>query len=219
MSVLTDKISRKRLDALVAPYASDGRVLEIGSYGRPGYGSYFPNRTGIDIKSGPGVDVVASVYELPFQDEEFDVVLCMSVLEHLKEPVRAISEMRRCLKRGGRIIISVPFLFPIHDAPGDFWRFTKYGLQELFHGGWVIEKLEAEADAQTSFAILAQRAGYQSRMRSNSVSKFLLFSFAKILQRAPRIFHVIYGDIKRSTIEKDAFASAFFLVASKHDHA
>ncbi len=219
MSFLTDKISRKRLDTLIAPYASDARVLEVGSYGKPSYGSYFQHRTGIDIKPGPGVDIVASVYDLPFQDGEFDVVLCMSVLEHLKEPARAITEMRRCLKAGGRIIVSVPFLFPIHDAPGDFWRFTKYGLQELFHSGWTIEKLEAEADAQTSFAILAQRAGYQSRMRFNAVSKFLLFAFAKILQKMPSMFRAIYGDIKKSIKEKDAFASAFFLVASKHDHA
>lgn len=218
MGFLTDKISRKRLDALVAPFAFTGAVLEVGSYGNPEYGKYFPNRKGVDIRPGPGVDIVASVYELPFRDGEFDIVLCLSVLEHLKEPARAILEIRRVLKMNGKIIVSVPFLFPIHDAPNDYWRFTKFGLKELFRTGWVIERLVAEANAQTSLAILFQRVGYQSRLRLNKFSKPVLFLLAKILSTMPNMFLGVYGDIHKSVVEQDAFASAFFLVARKNNH-
>lgn len=215
MKWLTQKISRRISDAVIAPYASSARTLEIGAYGNPSYARFFPNRTGIDIKSGPGVDVVASVYALPFSDGEFDTVLCISVLEHLEEPGRAIAEIKRVLKSGGHAIVSVPFLFPIHDAPGDYWRFTKFGLQYLFREGWHIEHLSAEADAQTSLAILIQRFGYQTRLHLNFITKAVLFCIAQALVVLPRLAIKIFGDIHKKHEEPDAFAGAFFLVARK----
>lgn len=215
MSWLTKKISRELSDETVEPYASEGRTLEVGAYGRPSYGRFFPNRIGVDIREGPGVDQVASVYELPFDDGRFDNVLCMSVLEHLEEPQRAIAEMRRVLKSGGRIIVSVPFLFPIHDAPGDYWRFTKYGLQYLFREGWDIVELKAEGDVQKSFAVLLQRVAFQGSFKLDKITKIKLFMAAKILNRFPRWWKAMFGDIHKKQREDDAFASAFFLVAKK----
>ena len=215
MKWLTQKISRSHSDEHVAAYASDEPTLEVGAYGEPSYGRYFPNRIGVDIRPGPGVDRVASVYELPFPDDRFRNVLCMSVLEHLEDPACAIAEMHRVLTPGGRIIVSVPFLFPIHDAPGDYWRFTKFGLRHLFRDGWHIEKLTAEADMQSSLAILLQRVAFQTDMRLNKISKGLFFLTAKALDRFPRIATRVFGDIRKKVEEPDAFAGAFFLVASK----
>ena len=214
---LTDKISRKNLDVLVAQYASGAKTLEIGAYGSPRYGRHFLNKIGLDIRAGNGVDIVASVYELPFKDGEFDTVLCMSVLEHLEEPIRAIKEMRRVLKNGGTMIVSVPFMFPIHDAPGDYWRFTKFGLQKLFSEGWSIEKLTAETNTQEAFAVLLQRLGYQTKMKLNDLLKFGVFSLAWILEKMPNMVNATYGDIGKKTKEPEAFTTAFFLVAKKID--
>lgn len=212
---LPRKISRGQLDLFLAPYANDGRTLEVGIRGNTRHGRFFPNRIGIDIKSGPGVDVVASVYELPFVENEFDTVLCVSVLEHLEDPRKAIAEMHRVLKPGGKIIISVPFLFPIHDAPGDYWRFTKYGLRNLFSEGWNIEELRGDQNPQESFALLLQRLSYQTKMRLNAVSKFILLLGARIISALPSMFTQVFGDISKKVPEHDAFASAFFLVAKK----
>ncbi len=212
---LTSKISRRQLDGLVARCANKGRTLEVGSYGEPSYGRFFPDRVGVDIKPGRGVDIVASVYELPFPDEHFDVVLCMSVLEHLEDPRRGITEMRRVLRPGGRIIVSVPFLFPMHDAPGDFWRFTKYGLRALFSVGWDIKFLTAEGDVQTSLGVILQRVAYQSRFVMDKLVKLGLFIAARVIDRGPLLVRHAYGDIRKSTVEPDAFAHAFFLVAEK----
>lgn len=214
MPWLTEKISRKQLDSKISQFASDRKTLEVGSFGRASYTKYFPNRIGVDIKPGKGTDVVASVYELPFKDEEFDIVLCCSVLEHLEDPRKAIAEMMRVLKPKGRIIVSVPFLFPLHDAPGDYWRFTKYGLRSLF-SQWTIVRLEAETDTKQAMAVLMQRLGYQTKMRINPVSKTLLFLSAKIFNFLPSPFLKIYGDISKSTPEPEAFASSLFLVAEK----
>ncbi len=215
MSFLVSKISRKKLDALVSEYGTDKLVLEIGSKGEPSYTKFFPNRIGVDVMGGAGVDVVASVYKLPFENDSFDLVLCLSVLEHLEKPLEAIFEIRRVVKIGGKVIVSTPFLFPIHDAPGDYWRFTKFGLQKIFSSGWQIEKLCAETNAQEAFAVLLQRLGYQTKMRLNKFSKFFVFLFARLIEKMPNMIKVSFGDIRKSQKEPEAFTSAFFLVAKK----
>jgi SAM-dependent methyltransferase len=215
MSWLTNKLSRLKSDAAISAFASQEPTLEIGAYGSPSYGRYFPNRIGIDIRQGPGVDRVASVYELPFADNTYSVVLCMSVLEHLERPADAIAEMRRVLKPEGRIVVSVPFLFPIHDAPGDYWRFTKYGLRYLFRSGWQIEVLIGESTTQEAIAILLQRIAYQTKMRANTVSKFIVLLTARVVNALPTSITGVFGDIKKKVAEPDAFTSAFFLVARK----
>ena len=213
MNIFT-KIARIKLDKKVAPYASSGKTLEVGACGNPSYRQYFPNRIGIDLKEGPGVDLVATVYELPFADATFDLVLCLVVLEHLEDPKRAIAEMSRVLRPGGKILVSVPFLLPIHDAPNDFWRFTKFGLKVLFKD-WQIEELSAETNFNETFAVLLQRVGYQTKFYLNPIFKLLIFLSAWILSRLPVLAKNIYGDIKKSHEEKEAFTSSFFLVARK----
>ena len=65
-------------------------------------------------------------------DEEFDVVLCASVLEHVPEAPAAAREIHRALRPGGVALVTVPLMYPLHDEPGDFWRFTEHGLRHLF---------------------------------------------------------------------------------------
>jgi SAM-dependent methyltransferase len=215
MSWLVSKISRDRMDTLAKAYGTDEKTLEIGSFGSPSYAKYFTNRIGIDIRPGPGVDMIADVYNLPFQDNEFDLVLCLGILEHLEDPKKAIVQMKRVLKPNGRILVSVPFMFPIHDAPHDYWRFTKFGLQKLFSDGWQIEKIVAETNTQEFFAVLLQRLGYQSRLRFNKLSKFLLFMSARIIEKIPNMVVQMYGGIQKKISEPEAFTNAFFLVARK----
>ncbi len=211
---LRAKIARRKLDEKVAPHASGAKTLEVGAYGRSSYGRFFPNRIGLDVRPGVGVDIVGSVYELPFEDESFDIVLCMVVMEHLEDPQSAIREMKRVLKPGGKILVSVPFLFPIHDSPGDYWRFTKYGFKVLFKD-WNIVELSAETNFNETFAVLLQRVGYQSKFRFNAVAKILIFSLAWLLTKLPVLPTQVYGDIGKTVEEPEAFASSFFLVAEK----
>ena len=96
---ITKKITRQKLDSWIKNYNSDKLTLEVGSFGNNDFRKYFPNRVGIDIRPGIGVDIVASVYNLPFSDNKFDLILCIAVLEHLENPQKGIQEMRRVLKK------------------------------------------------------------------------------------------------------------------------
>jgi SAM-dependent methyltransferase len=209
------KITRIALDKCIKQHASDGQTLEIGSWGASDYRKYFPNCIGIDIRPGKGVDQIASVYDLPFEADSFENILCISVLEHLEDPIRAIKEMRRVLKQDGRILVSVPFLFPIHDAPGDYWRFTRFGLEKLFSAGWTIERLVGETSTQKSLASLLQRIGLQSIYRWNKLAKCMIYGCSMAINALPDLALRTFGDIQKKTEVPDAFAGSFFMVAKK----
>ncbi len=76
-------------------------------------------------------NIYGDAQKLPFIDESADTVALIEVLEHLPDPNAAIAEAYRVLKVGGHLVITVPFLYPIHDAPYDFHRWTQFGLEEL----------------------------------------------------------------------------------------
>ncbi len=75
--------------------------------------------------------VFADAQQLPFADASVDNILLLDVLEHLPQPELCIDEIARILKLHGHCILQVPFLYPIHDKPLDFQRWTCYGLQQL----------------------------------------------------------------------------------------
>ena len=74
-------------------------------------------------------DVYGDGQRLPFSSGSFDTVLLLDVLEHLPYPDYCLHEVHRVLRPGGSLIIQVPFLYPLHDEPFDFQRWTIYGLR------------------------------------------------------------------------------------------
>ncbi|MCZ2078909.1 MAG: methyltransferase domain-containing protein [Bryobacterales bacterium] len=85
----------------------------------------------IDLLAIPGVDVVADAEQLPFPADAFQRVECDAVLEHVCNPERVLSEIRRVLAPGGYVHLVTPFCHPFHECPKDFRRFTIDGLKEL----------------------------------------------------------------------------------------
>jgi len=80
------------------------------------------------------VDVWGDGHCLPFTTESFDVVLLLDVLEHVKNDDVVIGEISRVLKAGGKLIFQMPFLYPVHDYPDDYRRYTEEGLKLLLEG-------------------------------------------------------------------------------------
>jgi len=118
---------------------ADGLVLDNGS-GRK-Y-EYLENVVNFDIVSYATTDVLGIGERLPFADESFDAVLSFSVLEHVRDPFECAAEIRRVLKPGGLIHVSVPQLAPYHGFPSHFYNMTRQGLEALFGQGFQVESLE-----------------------------------------------------------------------------
>ena len=79
---------------------------------------------------GARPDAFARVEALPLADASVDAVACFEVLEHVDAPALAIAEAARVLRSGGLYVVSTPFLYPLHDQPRDFRRYTPFGLEQ-----------------------------------------------------------------------------------------
>ena len=182
---LTKKITRERLGKFLRAHKTTAYTLDIGCSGSR-YARYFPNRVGLDIEKGEGVDVVGDAHNLPFNDKTFDVVLCTEVLEHLYDPQRAIDEMWRVLRDKGTLLLTTRFIFPIHNTPARgglyYFRYTPDGLRHLFRGRWDIKSIQAEASPKDTLAILAQRAGRESK---TLFGKAFWFTSARLIEYCP----------------------------------
>lgn len=116
-----------------------GLLLDIGCGLKPYTGmtaGRVSRHVGVDhpasLHGDTAVDAASSAYQLPFRDDTFTTVLCSSVLEHLEEPGRALSEAARVLRPGGHAVFVTPFIWHIHEEPRDFFRYSCYGLEHLF---------------------------------------------------------------------------------------
>ena len=130
-------------------YANEchGRFLEFGD---PFWKSVF-EPSSIDqydifgLSPGEGITVVGDIQNCPhIPDETYDVIVCTMVLEHVPNPFLAVSELRRILKTGGRLLVIVPSAFPYHITREykDYWRFMPDSLTLLFQSGFKEVKFE-----------------------------------------------------------------------------
>lgn len=128
-----------------------GRVLDIGCADKrlaallPAGCSYI----GLDYpKTAVGMyrtrpDVFADARSLPFVARGMQGVIFKDVLEHVPGPEAVLAEIGRVLEPGGTLVLWIPFIYPIHDAPHDFQRYTEHGLREyLSRNGLEVTELE-----------------------------------------------------------------------------
>ena len=79
--------------------------------------------------SGGVLDIIGDIRAIPLQSNSIDCILCTEVLEHVNDTTRALREVSRVLRDPGLLIITVPFIFPEHNSPNDFYRFTMGGIR------------------------------------------------------------------------------------------
>ncbi len=115
---------------------ASGTLLDVGSGTMPfrsQVGDLVEKYHSLDIERRvPDVDFVADITQMePVGSGTYDLVLCSQVLEHIAQPDKAIREVMRVLRPGGRLVLTVPFLSRLHEEPFDYFRFTEYGLRVL----------------------------------------------------------------------------------------
>ncbi|MFQ5913147.1 MAG: class I SAM-dependent methyltransferase [Nitrospinota bacterium] len=84
-----------------------------------------------DLETSIPNAIICDIADIPRDDEYYDAIFCIAVLEHVHSPERALNEFDRVLKPGGHLVISVPFLQPFHPRPADYRRYTRDGLAML----------------------------------------------------------------------------------------
>ncbi len=107
----------------------------------------------IDIDAEAKPDIVGDAHKLPLKNGSVDMIMCKSVLEHLREPWSAVKDMHRVLKKNGKLYFFVPFMNRIHAAPNDYYRFTKDGVIYLLRD---FEKSEVNASGGFFSTLLNQ---------------------------------------------------------------
>lgn len=126
------------------------KIVDLGCGLQP-YRSFFSKAQyiGLDVEasgrkaSDKSADIYFNGIIIPLESASVDAILCTEVLEHAIEPEELVKEMFRILRPGGRLCVTVPFIWGLHELPYDFRRFTSIGLANLFTGhGFVIDYQE-----------------------------------------------------------------------------
>lgn len=211
------KITRKELEKFLARHATPMPVLDIGAghvASNHSYTKFFPNRHTVDVDAKRQPDTIGDIHSLPFPDQSYETLLCTEVLEHCHTPVVAVKEMARVLKPGGKLILTTRFVYPLHDVPNDYFRFTKYGLRRLFNE-WEIVELIPETKTFTAIGALLQRVGFQTTLRGGKVAKVLVYTLAFLFSKLDWLIKSEYGNIQRTSPDDCVMSTGYYLVARK----
>ena len=209
------KLSRVREGEFLEKYSSNLKTLDIGAKSKEN-NKYFSNITILNTESYEGVDIVANAENLTgtVQDESFDIVLCLSVLEHSKYPKKIIEEIERILKKRGVAIISVPFIMSLHDTPEDYWGFTKYGLLELFKDFKVVE-IKDNMNSLETMGYLYHRLFFQTNVLGTRIFSIIFFIFSKFNYLVKKIITKQYGYISGKREEVNVLSNSILAVFKK----
>lgn len=123
-----------------------GSLIDIGCGQKP-HRDLFPEiqtYQGIDFKAysankdfqsgGPDFafpDNYTTSWRLPFEDGSYDHSVAFEVAEHHPQPAILLSEMARVTRPGGFVLLSWPFIFPLHEEPHDHFRYTHHQMSQL----------------------------------------------------------------------------------------
>jgi len=151
------------VEAFAGALPAGARVLDAGA-GEGQYAHCFARQRycGVDLAVGDTawdyskLDVVADLTALPFRAAAFEAAAHIVTIEHLREPGQALAEMARTLAPGGRLLLAAPHEWEVHQAPHDYFRYTRYGLVYLLKKTG-FELMEPPRPAGGYFRLLARR--------------------------------------------------------------
>jgi SAM-dependent methyltransferase len=136
-------IKKRILNLLKDSFKKSDIVLDVGAGQKPYYQKAVNAKiVSLDIKHSKNIHIISDASSLPIKRSKFDGVLCINALYYNKNPFTAIKEISRVLKKNGKLVMMTPFIYPIHDAPNDKYRFTKYGIKEMLNDDFEIKEIK-----------------------------------------------------------------------------
>jgi SAM-dependent methyltransferase len=132
-----DSIERAVLE--FARSLPDGAAVLDAGAGEARHGDAFRRQRYVAADLGVGdprwdyskLDCFADLAALPFPDGMFDGCVNIVTLEHVRDPLKVLKETARVLAPGGRLLLVVPADWEVHQAPHDYYRYTRYGVRYL----------------------------------------------------------------------------------------
>jgi len=129
-------IARQQINYLKPLFIKEceGDVVEIGGFDNYFKSIYTRGRfLNLDQVCNEHVDIVCNAEDMGiFADNSLGAFICVSVLEHTRNPELIVKGISRCLRHGGRAFISTPWLFEQHMEPQDYCRFSRYLMESYF---------------------------------------------------------------------------------------
>jgi SAM-dependent methyltransferase len=119
---------KQTIEKLFGRKAQEKIIINVGS----GITRIHPAVINLDIFPFKNVDIVADAAALPFKDNSVDMLISESTIEHTPDAEKVIREMRRVVRPGGFVYVSIPFVMPFHASPNDYIRLTHEGLKQKF---------------------------------------------------------------------------------------
>ncbi|NQE54537.1 hypothetical protein C5S29_13185 [ANME-1 cluster archaeon GoMg3.2] len=112
-----------------------GTVIELGGYKKLKYSTFATHAEKYVVTNISGdYDEFVDILNMKYADNSIDSFICVTVLEHISDPWKAIHEIHRCLKPSGRVLLVVPFMYFQHGDPNDFFRFSSSALSKMLEG-------------------------------------------------------------------------------------
>jgi len=156
---LKGDVFRHHQDRFLARHGSGrtGLVLEAGGERAYGLARFFPAADRYLVTNLKGdTDIRLDLTGLGVADGALDTVVCVSVLEHVDDLPTALAEITRVLAPGGTLLLTVPFLYPVHDTH-DVWRVTPTAWSDLLGEGYEVEAVTKLGGRIATLAMLLQR--------------------------------------------------------------
>ncbi|MCX8108509.1 MAG: class I SAM-dependent methyltransferase [Verrucomicrobiae bacterium] len=179
----------------LSDFVQHGVILDVGCGMKPyepllagAHDRWIGTDNPLSMKSSYDELVMADVYAdclaLPFQHATFDTVICTQVIEHVPEPQRAICEIARVLRPGGVLILTAPMLWPLHEEPYDFFRYTSHGLSRLLTSAGLVVLRQVQRGHPVSALGQALLDLHFNAVRSGLLSKLYRQFVCRIINAA-----------------------------------
>lgn len=175
--------ARKGLAGHISDVATEinGRTLDVGCGSKP-YECLYASSEYIGLeydtpenRESKKADFFYDGHTFPFGNGEFDSVVANEVFEHVFNPDAFLEEIRRVLKDGGSLLMTMPFVWDEHEQPFDFARYSSFGIRTLLerHGFEIVKQRKSMDDIRVVFQMLNAYL-YKKTATSNALMNMLL---------------------------------------------